>query len=145
MPSTKAQKAAAARARAAKSKKEMVNSEVVECRSDSDPLAIEPDSEDSHDSEIECTGWNGGVNYVASDTDLDDEDWKDTDSDSGGAESGEDDNHDLEGLEGEVLLDSLQNKWKLLQQELEDLGKATPYEHILKKMTAKEWKRAEAN
>lgn len=76
MPSTKAQKAAAARAQAAKSKKEMVDSEVVECRSDSDPLAIEPDSEDSHDSEIECTGWNGGVNYVASDTDSDDEDWK---------------------------------------------------------------------
>jgi hypothetical protein len=147
MPSTKAQKAAAARARAAKSQKKPV--EVVECSSDSDP-AIEQSDVD-HDSEIECTGWNGGVNYVASDTDTDGEDWKDTDSDSGGAESGEDlgpgedDNQDLEGLEGEDLLDSLRNKWELLQQELEDLGKATPYEHILKKISAKEWKTAETS
>jgi hypothetical protein len=142
MPSTKTQKAAAARAWAAKSQKKPV-----EC-SDLAIESLEPEHA-NHNSEIECTGWNGGVNYVASDTDTDDKDWKDTDSDSGGAKSGEDlgedDNKDLEGLEGEDLLDSLQNRWELLQQELKDLGRATPYEHILKKTTAKEWKKAETN
>ena len=48
-------------------------------------------------------------------------------------------NKDLEELEGEDLLDGHRNKWELLQQELEDLAKPTPYEHISKKMTAKEW------
>ena len=114
MPSTKAQKAAAARAWAAKSKKKTV--EVFECYSDLDTPANEP--EVNNDSEIECTGWNGGVNYVASDTDSDDEDWKDTDSDGGGAKSGEDNNKDLEGLEGEDLLDSLWNKWDSCSRSL---------------------------
>ncbi|KAN0133340.1 hypothetical protein V8E53_008780 [Lactarius tabidus] len=142
MPSTKAQKAAAARAQAAKSQKKTI--EIIECSSDLGIEELEPEHV-NHNSEIECTGWNGGVNYVASDTETDDEDWKDTDSDSGGAESGEDNNKDIEGLEGEDLLDSLRNKWELLQQELEDLGKATPYKHILKTMMAKEWKTVEAN
>jgi hypothetical protein len=74
MPSTKkTQKAAAARAWAAKSK--MKAAEVLDI-----PLDV------STESDIECTGWTGGVNYVLSDTDTltdtdtDDEDWKDTDS-----------------------------------------------------------------
>jgi hypothetical protein len=139
MPSTKkAQKAAAARARAAKSQKRAV--EVVEIPSDM--------AADSDYSDIECTGWTGGVNYVPSDMDTDtgDEDWKDTDLDGGstGAESDEND-EDLEDLEGEDLLDSLRNKWEHRQQELEDLAKPTPYKHILKKTTANEWKKAEAN
>jgi len=142
MPSTKnSQKAAAARARAAKSQKKTV--EVVEISSNSDS-ATEPDHE--HEPDIECTGWTGGVNYVPSDSDpdSDDEDWKDTDWDGGGAESDEDCNEDLEDLEGQDLLDALRNKWELLQQELEDLAKPTPYEHISKKTGAREWKKAEA-
>jgi hypothetical protein len=47
-------------------------------------------------------------------------------------------------LEGEDLLDGLWNKWELLQQELENLANPYPYEHILKKTKAKEWKNAEA-
>ncbi|KAH9068309.1 hypothetical protein EDB83DRAFT_2375613 [Lactarius deliciosus] len=51
---------------------------------------------------------------------------------------------DLEVLEGEDLLDGLRNELELLQQELKDLEKPTPYEHVLRKTTAKEWKKAEA-
>ncbi|KAH9071007.1 hypothetical protein EDB83DRAFT_2577210 [Lactarius deliciosus] len=51
---------------------------------------------------------------------------------------------DLKVLEGEDLLDGLRNKLELLQQELKDLEKPTPYKHVLRKMTAKEWKKAEA-
>jgi hypothetical protein len=50
-----------------------------------------------------------------------------------------------EDLEGEDLLNGLRNKWEHLQQELEDLGKPTPYEHILKKTTTRMWKQAEAS
>jgi hypothetical protein len=129
MPSTKnSQKATAARAQAAKSQKKTV--EVVEIFSSSDS-ATEPVHE--HEPDIECTGWSGGVNYVPSDSDP-----------GGGAESGEDCNKDLEALEGQDLLDGLRNKWELLQQELEDLAKPTPYEHISKKTGAREWKKAEA-
>jgi hypothetical protein len=151
MPSTKnTQKAAAARARAAKSRKKTVqvvqvgSAEISESSSSDFKLAAELD--DCHDPDIECTGWTGGVNYVPSDSDSDDEDWKDTDwdgPDGGGAESNDNDNEDLEDLEGGDLLDGLRNKWELLQQELEDLAKPTPYEHILKKTRAKEWKKAE--
>jgi hypothetical protein len=66
------------------------------------------------------------------------------DGGSTGAESDEDE-EDLEDLEGEDLLDSLQNKWEHRQQELEDLAKPTPYEHISKKTTANKWKKAEVN
>jgi hypothetical protein len=99
-----------------------------------------------YNSDIECPGWTGGVNHVPSDTetDSDDEDWKNTDLDSEGSESDKDSNVDLEELEGEDLLDGLWNKWELLQQELEDLMKPTPYEHILKKTMTKKWKKAEA-
>jgi hypothetical protein len=62
MPSTKKiQKAAAARAQAAKFQKKAV--EVVEIPSD---MATGSDYSD-----IECTGWTGGVNYVPSDMDTD--------------------------------------------------------------------------
>ncbi|KAI9452726.1 hypothetical protein BJY52DRAFT_1402484 [Lactarius psammicola] len=147
MPSTKkAQKAAAARAQAARYQRKTVNLEVVEIPSDSElDLAINQRNPDgTHDSDIECTGWTGGVNYVSSDTDTDDEGWKETDLDGEGVGSDEDDNRDLEDLEGEDLLDGLRNKWEL-QQELEDLAKPTPYKHVMKKTIAKEWKKAEAN
>ncbi|KAI9456573.1 hypothetical protein BJY52DRAFT_1224236 [Lactarius psammicola] len=146
MPSTKkAQKAAAARAWAARYQRKTVDSEVVEIPSDSElDLAINQRNPDgTHDSDIECTGWTGGVNYVPSDTDTDDEGWKETDLDGEGVGSDEDDNRDLEDLEGEELLDGLRNKWEL-QQELEDLAKPTPYKHVMKKTIAKEWKKAEA-
>jgi hypothetical protein len=124
MPS-KAQKAAAARAQAAKSQQPRPGDQILDV--------------------VECTGWTGGVNHVPSDTerDSDDEDWKDTDLD-GGDDENDDDDDDLEDLEGEDLLESLQNKWVLLQQEIEELEKPTPYEHILKKTVAGEWKKAEA-
>ncbi|KAH9014352.1 hypothetical protein EDB83DRAFT_2529309 [Lactarius deliciosus] len=143
MPSTKkAQWAAAARARAAKYQKR--NVEIVDSEIPSDPAIEQPEPDGNHEPDIECTGWTGGVNYVPSDTDSnsDDEDWKETDLDdeSDSADGG----GELEGLEGEDLLDGLQNEWELQQQELESLEKPTPYEHILGKTMAKEWKKAEA-
>jgi hypothetical protein len=65
--------------------------------------------------------------------------------DGGCARSDEDEDEDLEDLEGEDLLNGLWNKWELLQQELKDLEKLTPYEHILKKTTMRMWKQAEAS
>ena len=101
MPQTKkSQKTAAVRActGSARSRKKAI------CDIPSD-LAIEQSEPD-----IECTGWTGGVNHVLSDTetDSDDEDWKNTDLDSEDSESDEEDNADLEELEGEDLLDIAQ-------------------------------------
>ena len=142
MPQTKkSQKAAAARARAARSRKKAVHD------TPSDPAIEQSEPDNDHNSDIECTGWTGGVNNVLSDTETDsdrDEDWKNTDLDNEGSESDEEDNADLEALEGENLLDGLRNKWELLQQELENLAKPTPYEHILKKTMPKDWENAEA-
>jgi hypothetical protein len=114
MPSTKkAQKAAAARAQAAKFQKKMaeVADQVTE------PTELDVEHAREHDSDLECTSWTGTANYVPSDTD--DEDWNDTDLNGGGVklESNEDsdDEHDLEDLEGEDLLDGLRNHWELLQ------------------------------
>ncbi|KAH9024499.1 hypothetical protein EDB85DRAFT_2181548 [Lactarius pseudohatsudake] len=141
MPSTKkAQWAAAARARATKYQKRNVES--VDSEISSDPAIEQPEPNGNHEPDIECTGWTGGVNYVPSDTDSDsdDEDWKETDLDDESDGGGE-----LEDLEGEDLLDGLRNEWELLQQELESLEEPTPYEHLLGKTMAKEWKKAEAN
>ncbi|KAH9039650.1 hypothetical protein EDB85DRAFT_2181181 [Lactarius pseudohatsudake] len=140
MPSTKkAQWAAAARARAAKYQKRNVES--VDSEISSDPAIEQPEPNGNHEPDIECTGWTGGVNYVPSDTDSDsdDEDWKETDLDDESDGGGE-----LEDLEGEDLLDGLRNEWELLQQELESLEEPTPYKHLLGKTMAKEWKKAEA-
>ncbi len=69
MPSTRKVQKAAARARAAKYQKKTASVEAVEISSDS---AIEqPEPDGNHDSDIECMGWTGGVNYVSSDTDTD--------------------------------------------------------------------------
>jgi hypothetical protein len=112
----------------------------------SDSTLEQSDTDNIHNPAIECTGWTGGVKHVLSDTETDsnDEDWKNTDLGGEGSESDEEDNVDLEELEGEDLLDGLRNKWELLQQELENLANPYPYEHILKKTKAKEWKNAEA-
>jgi hypothetical protein len=70
--------------------------------------------------EFECTGWTGGVNYVPSDTDTNtDDDWKDTDLDGHSEDSGNESLESDSDLEGEDLLDDLEN-----------LAKPTPYEHI---------------
>ena len=83
MPQTKkSQIAAAARARAAKSWKKAL------CNIPSD-LAIEQSEPDNNcNPDIECTGWTRGVNHVLSDTetDPDDEDWKNTDLDGEGCD-----------------------------------------------------------
>ncbi|KAH9018306.1 hypothetical protein EDB84DRAFT_1626781 [Lactarius hengduanensis] len=140
-PNKRAQKAAAARARAAKYQKKEVEVEV-----SSDAAIERPEPDGNHEPDIECTGWTGGVNYVPSDTDSDDEEWKETDLDLDDESDGpgNDGGGDLEDLEGEDLLDGLRNELELLQQELKDLEKPTPYEHVLRKTTAKEWKKAEA-
>ena len=105
MPSIKnTQKAAVVRARAAKTQKKTV--EVVEISS---TLELATELDNDHDLYIECMGWTGGVNYVPSDSDSDDGDWKDTDWNGGDAKSNEEAKEDLENLEGGDLLDGL---WK---------------------------------
>jgi hypothetical protein len=136
MPQTKkSQKAAAARACMERYQKKAILS---------DPTLEQSNTDNIHNPAIECTGWTGGVKHVLSDTETDfnEEDWKNTDGE--GSESNKEDNADLEELKGEDLLDGLWNKWELLQQELENLANPTPYEHILKKTKAKEWKNAKA-
>ena len=74
-------KAATAQARATKLEKKTVR------LSDSENIEqSEADNED--DSDIECTGWTGGVNHVLSNTDIDsdldddDDEYEDFDMDS---------------------------------------------------------------
>ena len=152
MPSKKkVHKAAAARDQAANVQKKIAKLEISPTTIEQSISDLEPAG--NCNSYIECTGWTGGVGYVPSDTDMEtddsDMDWKDThlDGECAGSDSedSEEGGEDLEDLEGQDLLDGLRNKWELLQQELEDLEKPTPYECILKKTTTKMWKQAEAS
>ncbi|KAG6870026.1 hypothetical protein C0992_001227, partial [Termitomyces sp. T32_za158] len=102
-------KAAAARAREARLRKKATEINVI-------------NSLDSHVNQeidclrdIECTRWTGGVNHEESDSETDDEEWRDTDLEANG-EDGEDgeDNESLEQLEGQDLVKGLQKKWEIL-------------------------------
>ena len=91
------------------------------------------------DSDIECTSWAGGVIHVFSD--LEDKDWADSDSTLEN-DSGFD---DLEELEGEELIKSLQIKCQH-KLDLKQRAKPTPlaYNGLLHTKTTKHWKMAES-
>src|SRR5258705_8983225 len=98
----KVRKAAAARAWASKSQKKIV----------SDSELTFPDSaiQVEQSEKFECTGWTGGANYVPSDTDTNtDDDWKDMDLDGHSEDSGNESLESDSDLEGEDLLDDLEN------------------------------------
>jgi hypothetical protein len=136
-----ARKAAAARARTGKAqKKNKFNDEAAGESSSSDTGIM-------GDSDVECTGWTGGVNHVLSDSE-DDETWEETHSvtdslDSAESEIDSDEDLDLEELEGQDLVEGLKKCWEL-ELELQMLTQLTPYELLLEKRTSQEWKNAEA-
>ena len=75
------------------------------------------------DSEIEYTGWTGGINHIL--LDSEDEDWTNSD-------------FDLEKLEGEELIKSLQIKCQH-KVDLEQLAMLpTPYKSLLLARTPKD-------
>ena len=93
-----------------------------------DPLACDSDFES-------ICQWDGGVNYVPSDSELSqsNSDWT-TDSSSETDEFSE--------LEGDELRESLETQ---LQEEIEMLSVPSPYEQVLGPHTSVDWKRAEHN
>lgn len=139
MAATKAQKAAAARARANRHPKKQLQSldtpsEIVvdlPCPSPVPPSSIprSPISIDDSDEDLDECGYNGGVNvecesiYEPSDNESE---YSDTES--------------LAELDGNELEDNL----VALRHELQELAVPTPYEEILRKRSAKEWATAES-
>ena len=111
----KHRRAAAALARAAKASKDTSCQPISNANVNPElPLPV-TDS----DSDIECTSWTGGVIHVFSDSE--DEHWADSDSTSEN-DSGFD---DLEELEGEELIRSLQIKCQH-KLDLKQRAKPTP-------------------
>lgn len=91
------------------------------------------DLESVSDGENECS-WDGGVNHIISDSDGD---WESTGDGEGiGSDS------DLSELEGPELVESLHSQ---LEREIAAFARATPYEKINQPMSAKDWKKVEAN
>lgn len=126
-------KAAAARARTSKALRK-VNQPNLDDSND-----VESSADD--DSDIECTSWNGGVNYILSDSE--DEDWTKTDSDSDIRNDDSPDDFDLKELNREDLIKSLQIRCQH-ELDLEELATPTSYKHLLHTKTPKDWKRAES-
>jgi hypothetical protein len=91
------------------------------------------------ESEIECTTWDGGVNFVLSDSE-DDGNW--SDSSNTGAEWLSESDDELEELQGPALMESLH---KQCEKELGDLKKLTGWEGLLQPISAAEWKQAQSN
>ncbi|KIJ39955.1 hypothetical protein M422DRAFT_257274 [Sphaerobolus stellatus SS14] len=133
MPPKNTKKLAVARAQAGKARKQHQEKEVIEIE-DSSCFSSSESDEDG------ITSWSGGVNSITEEEELQ----------AGfftfeGEEIGsEDDNEILEVLEGAEVIKGL---WKAcqVQQDLEQLVQPTPYEMIMKRKNAKEWKKAESN
>lgn len=92
------------------------------------PIILDLEPED--DDEI-CT-WAGGVNNHLED-DL--EGWIDLSEDS-------DDDDEIEELEGDELRESLESQ---MAREAETILEAAVYQKLMRKITPKEWKKAELN
>ena len=91
------------------------------------------DTELTEESNVECTNWTKGINYVLSDSEDDeDSDWEDTDNESFTAESDTDSDKDLDlkELEGQILVEGLKKHWEL-ELELQMLSQLTPYVLLL--------------
>ncbi|KAJ6565078.1 hypothetical protein B0H10DRAFT_2239222 [Mycena sp. CBHHK59/15] len=92
---------------------------------------LEPVSDSDGDNE--CS-WDGGVNHIVSESEKD---WK-----PAADEEGIGSDPDLSELEGPELVESLHHQ---LEREVAALDRATPYEKINQPMSAKNWKKVEAN
>ena len=134
------QKVAAAQAREGKArKKNLFNSGGVEISpiASSETGSPAEDLEMESESDVECTGWTGGISHPFKLSDSEDDSvWLDSDTD---VDSDED--FDLEELEGQDLVEGLKKYW---EQELQLLTQQTPYELLLQKKTSRDWKTAEA-
>jgi hypothetical protein len=120
----KGQTEAAARAREARARKQ----NTIE---DGETMEIVSDTELTEESDVECTGWTGGINHVLSDSeDHEDSDWEDTDDEesfTADSDTDSDEDLDLEELEGQDLVEGLKKHWEL-ELELQMLSQPTPYE-----------------
>ncbi len=95
------------------------------------PPATEVDSEDN-----EITKWMGGVNHNP-ETDNSDFSWDDLSS----TDTEADDSMD----ESDNICEEMAHLERTMQHELQLLHEPTPYDRIMKKHTAAEWKEAEKN
>ena len=135
MPPSKAQKQAAARARAGRARVRLGLLTPLPQHSYDESPAVE----DSDDGDSVCC-WDGGVNSW-SDNESDDAEWVD-EEDLQAANEQDEDASEAESLQGDELMDSLV---KEAQQELEMLKKMTPYEKIkTRTVSSQEWAKAES-
>ncbi|KIJ46744.1 hypothetical protein M422DRAFT_249912 [Sphaerobolus stellatus SS14] len=90
------------------------------------------------DSDVKCTGWQGGVCHVPSDSE---------DSDEGYItilDSDEEEDCDLEFISGEAVIEGLQREWQM-KQDLEQLAAPTVTEKLMKAGTSIQWAKVESN
>ncbi|KIJ29910.1 hypothetical protein M422DRAFT_268576 [Sphaerobolus stellatus SS14] len=90
------------------------------------------------DSDVKCTGWQGGVCHVPSDSE---------DSDEGYItilDSDEEEDCDLEFISGEAVIEELQREWRM-KQDLEQLVAPTVTEKLMKAGTSIQWAKVESN
>ncbi|KAJ7596464.1 hypothetical protein C8J56DRAFT_1040729 [Mycena floridula] len=96
-----------------------------------------PDTELESDDEIQCTAWTGGVLNIEEDSD---DKWKDEATDL----EGDDNENDIQELEGAALVESIQVQCEL-ELELEQLNKPNAFDALSIKRTSKDWKKAGQN
>ncbi|KIJ35021.1 hypothetical protein M422DRAFT_262759 [Sphaerobolus stellatus SS14] len=134
MPRNSTKKLAAEWARAGKAAKRQEQDE---------PIVINLISESEEDSDIECTSWQGSVSHTMSDC-KDAENSYITVSDGNENIRIDMEDENLEILVGEGVIDGLRKACQV-QRDLEGLSTSTPYEIVMEKKGAKQWKEAEAN
>ena len=90
------------------------------------------------DSDVKCTGWQGVICHVPSDSE---------DSDEGYItilDSDEEEDCDLEFISGEAVIEGLQREWRM-KQDLEQLVAPTVTEKLMKAGTSIQWAKVESN
>ncbi|KIJ56098.1 hypothetical protein M422DRAFT_239302 [Sphaerobolus stellatus SS14] len=98
---------------------------------------IEISDGSDNNSNIECTGWQGGVCHIISDSENSSDGYITIlSSDS------EDD--DLEDISGEAVIEGLQQEWQR-RQDLEQLALPTVAEKLMSYSNASLWRKAESN
>jgi len=98
---------------------------------------IEISDGSDNDSDIECTGWQGGVCHIISDSE---------DSSDGYITilSSDSEDDDLEDISGEAVIEGLQREWQM-RQDLEQLALPTVAEKLMSYSNASLWRKAESN
>ncbi|KIJ24831.1 hypothetical protein M422DRAFT_274294 [Sphaerobolus stellatus SS14] len=90
------------------------------------------------DSDVKCTGWQGGLCHVPSYSEDSDEGYITIlDSDEG-------EDCDLEFISGEAVIEGLQREWRM-KQDLEQLAAPTVMEKLMKAGTSIQWAKVESN